>query len=174
MRNQPHDQLRRLPSSRDTQVHLTTNPADARELKRRHEYERMYPKFFRRMDLTSGWAYRASGKLSIIPSKAQYVTGIPSQWHDLASHPVETRLREVLAAAVEHAEVLKDRQRRVDERMAELRADDERRSRKEAERDQLQQRTAFLVDRVHAFDLVSRIERYMKPSAQMTIGTQRQ
>ena len=41
-------------------------PADSAEMKRRHAYERKFPKFFRMMDLEGGWTHRPSGKLTII------------------------------------------------------------------------------------------------------------
>jgi len=150
-----------VPMTISERFYRDTTPADAQELKRRHEYERKYPRFFRRQDLNDGWTHRPSGKLTIILSNG-HIAGLPSRWTDLATHPIEGRIEQVIEAASEHAEVIKERQRRVDERMAERRARDDQQRRDESERDLLQQRTAFLVDRVQTFDLISRIERYVK------------
>src|SRR3981081_2201258 len=68
-------------------------PADAAEMKRRHVYERKYPKFFRMMDLEGGWTQRPTGKLTIILSNGY--ERLPSRWADGVSHRVESRVDEV-------------------------------------------------------------------------------
>jgi hypothetical protein len=131
-----------VPLTISEKFYRDSTTADAEEFRRRQEYERRYPKFYRRMDLTNGWTHRPSGKLSIILSRGQYITGIPNQWHDLASHPVESRLPEVVEAAIEHAEVISARQRKIEERLAERRAEEEQQHREDGARAQLEARTA--------------------------------
>lgn len=131
--------------------------ADAAELKRRHVYERKYPKFFRMMDLEGGWTHRPSGKLTIMLSNG-YEHGMPSRWADGASHLVESRVDEVAAAAVTHAHAIAARHQRIEARTAE---------RREAEQelqqgDQHSKRVAFFKERAAMFAQVADLDGFIQ------------
>jgi hypothetical protein len=132
-------------------------PADTVEMKRRHVYERKYPKFFRMMDLEGGWTHRPTGKLTIILSNG-YEHGLPSRWADGASHPVESRVDEVAAAAVAHAQAITVRHQRIEARTAERREAEQQ----VQQRDQQSRRISFFKERADMLDEVARFDRFLQ------------
>jgi hypothetical protein len=132
-------------------------PADTVETKRRHVYERKYPKFFRMMDLEGGWTHRPTGKLTIILSNG-YEHGLPSRWADGASHPVESRVDEVAAAAVAHAQAITVRHQRIEARTAERREAEQQ----VQQRDQQSRRISFFKERADMLDEIARFDRFLQ------------
>jgi hypothetical protein len=132
-------------------------PADAEEMRRRHAYERKFPKFFRMMDLEGGWTHRPSGKLTIILSDGN-LHGLPSRWADGVSHPVESRVDEVAAAAVAHAQALKSIRDRIEQRTAESRETEQQRQGREVETDLQSRRIAFFKERADMLEEAERLD----------------
>jgi hypothetical protein len=138
-------------------------PADTAEMKRRHVYERKYPKFFRMMDLEGGWTHRPTGKLTIILSNG-YEHGLPSRWADGASHPVESRVDEVAATAVAHAQAITVRHQRIEARTAERREAEQQ----VQQHDQQSRRISFFKERAGMLDEVARSIVFFSTSARRT------
>jgi hypothetical protein len=135
--------------------------ADAAEMKRRHAYERNYPKYFRLMDLEGGWTHRPSGKLTIILSNG-YEHGLPSRWADSVSHPVESRIDEVAAAAVAHAEAITARRQQIEARTAERRETEQRLQQRDTETDLQSRRVAFFKERAAMLAEAERLDRVLQ------------
>jgi hypothetical protein len=136
-------------------------PADAAEMTRRHTYERKFPKFFRMMDLEGGWAHRPSGQLTIILSDGN-LHGLPCRWADGASHPVESRVDEVAAAAIAHAEAITVRRQEIEARTAERREAEQQLHERDTEVDQHRRRVAFFKERAAMFEDADRLDRFLQ------------
>jgi hypothetical protein len=134
---------------------------DAAEMKRRHLYERKYPKFFRLMDLEGGWTHRPTGKLTIMLSNG-YEHGLPNRWADGASHPVESRLDEVAAAAVSHAQAITVRHQRIEARTAERRDAEQQIQQRDKETDLQSRRVAFFKERAGILEEAERLDRFLQ------------
>jgi hypothetical protein len=143
------------------QFNRCDEPADAAEMKRRHTYERKYPKFFRRMDLQGGWTHRPSGKLTIMLSNGD-LHGVPCRWSDGASHKVAECIDDVTAAAILHAEVLRSTRERIDQRLAERRQSVEEQQQREAYADRLERRIAFIKERAAMLEEADRLDRLLQ------------
>jgi hypothetical protein len=135
--------------------------ADAAEMKRRHLYERKYPKFFRMMDLEGGWTHRPSGKLTIMLSNG-YEHGLPNRWADGASHPVEGRVDEVAAAAVSHAQAITVRHQRIEARTAERRETEQQLQQRDTETDLQSRRIAFIKRYAAMLEEAERFDRVLR------------
>ena len=135
--------------------------ADAAEMKRRHLYERKYPKFFRMMDLEGGWTHRPSGKLTIMLSNG-YEHGLPNRWADGASHPVEGRVDEVAAAAVSHAQAITVRHQRIEARTAERRETEQQLRQRDTETDLQSRRIAFIKRYAAMLEEAERFDRVVR------------
>jgi hypothetical protein len=136
-------------------------PADAAEMKRRHAYERKFPKFFRMMDLEGGWTHRPSGQLTIILSDGN-LHGLPCRWADGVSHPVESRVDEVAAAAVAHARALKSIRERIEQRTAGSRETEQQLRQRDTEADLQSRRAAFLKERAGMLEEAERLDRFLR------------
>ena len=136
-------------------------PADAAEMKRRHAYERKFPKFFRMMDLEGGWTHRPSGQLTIILSDGN-LHGLPCRWADGVSHPVESRVDEVAAAAVAHAQALKTIRERIEQRTAGRRETEQQIRQRDTEADLQSRRAAFLKERAGMLEEAERLDRFLR------------
>jgi hypothetical protein len=138
-------------------------PADAAEMKRRHVYERKYPKFFRMMDLEGGWTQRPTGKLTIILSNGY--ERLPSRWADGVSHRVESRVDEVAAAAIAHAQAITVRRgrikHRIERRRLEEREAEQRRQQTEIESD-LEKRTPPVEQPADIFEETEKLARLVR------------
>ena len=135
--------------------------ADAAEMKRRHLYERNYPKFFRLMDLEGGWTHRPSGKLTIMLSNG-FEHGLPNRWADGASHPVESRVDEVAAAAVSHAKAITARHQRIEARTAERRETEQQLRQRDTETDLQGRRVAFFKERAAMLEEAERLDCFLQ------------
>ena len=135
--------------------------ADAAEMKRRHLYERKYPKFFRMMDLEGGWTHRPSGKLTIMLANG-YEHGLPNRWADGASHPVEGRVDEVAAAAVSHAQAITVRHQRIEARTAERRETEQQLQQRDTETDLQSRRIAFIKRYAAMLEEAERFDRVLR------------
>jgi hypothetical protein len=138
-------------------------PADAAELKRRHTYERKYPKFFRLMDLEGGWTQRPTGKLTIILSNGY--EHLPSRWADSVSHRVESRVDEVAAAAVAHAQAIILRRERIKQRTESRRIEEqeaERRRQQTKIESDLKRRTPLVEQPADIFEETEKLARLVR------------
>jgi hypothetical protein len=135
--------------------------ADAAEMKRRHAYERRYPKYFRLMDLKGGWTHRPTGKLTIMLSNG-YEHGLPNRWADGASHPVEGRVDEVAVAAVSHAQAITVRHQRVEARTAERRETEQQLQQRDTETDLQGRRVAFFKRYAAMLEEAERFDRVLQ------------
>jgi hypothetical protein len=142
-------------------------PADATEMKRRHAYERQYPKYFRLMDLEDGWTHRPSGILTIILSNGLQ-HGLPNRWADTASHRVESRVEDVATAAMAHAQATTARRERIEARTAERREAEQQIQ----QRDQESRRVAFFKERADMLDEAQKMERFLQHVRQTDDGYQ--
>jgi hypothetical protein len=104
-----------------------------------------------------GWTHRPTGKLTIILSNG-YEHGLPSRWADGASHPVESRVDEVAAAAVAHAQAITVRHQRIEARTAERREAEQQ----VQQRDQQSRRISFFKERADMLDEVARFDRFLQ------------
>jgi hypothetical protein len=135
-------------------------PADAAELKRRHVYERTYPKFFRMMDLEGGWTLRPTGELTIILSNGY--ERLPSRWADSALQRVESRVDDVAAAAVVHAQAITARRQRIEARTAERRETEQQLRQRDTETDLQSRRIAFVKRYAAMLEEAERFDRVVR------------
>jgi len=135
--------------------------ADAVEMKRRRLYERKYPKFFRLMDLEGGWTHRPTGKLTIMLSNG-YEHGLPNRWADGASYRVESRVDEVAAAAVKHAQAITARRQQIEAGTAGRRETEQQLRQRDREADLQSRRAAFLKERAGMLEEAERLDRFLR------------